>query len=160
MKFNFYNRTTRFLMLVILIPLFTVLTVVFVVSQNNFLWMIAFFFFIMLGVFIYKTFFIKVYIDGKGVQYKSLFQEKYIAKEELLDVLVVHKQRRNQPSYIPFMDWFGKGMYRSGDFVMFRTSEEMPNTHAFVFSAPIDRYYICVQYQKKLEPWVADLLQK
>lgn len=159
-RFTFYNRGTRGVMLFVMIPLFLFLTALFVSTQNSFLLMIAFFFFVLLGVFVYKACFIHLYIDAKGVHYKSLFKEKYIAKKDLMDVLVVHKQRRNEPVYVDFKDFYEKGLHGGSSFMLFRTANELPKTNAFVFSDPIDTYYISVQYRAALESWVLQLLEK
>lgn len=157
-RFSFYNKGTRAIMLFVMIPLFLFLTALFVSTQNSFLSMIAFFFFILLLVFVYKTCFIHVVIDEKGIRYKSLFKEKYIAKKELLDVLIVQKQRRNEPMYVSFKDFYEKGLYGGSSFLVFRTTNELPKSNAFVFSNPIDSFYISVQYRSDLEPWVLRLI--
>lgn len=147
-------------MLFVMIPLFLFLTALFVSTQNSFLSMIAFFFFVMLLVFVYKAYFIHVVIDEKGIRYKSLFKEKYIAKKELLDVLIVQKQRRNEPLYLSFKDFYEKRLYGGSGFLVFRTADEIPKSNAFVFSNPIDSFYISVQYRSNLEPWVLKLISE
>ena len=119
-------------MLFVLTPLFLFITALFVSTQNSFLSMIAFFFFILLLVFVYKTCFIHVFVDAKGIRYKSLFKEKYIAKGELKDVLVVRKQRRNEPLFIDFNDFYEKGLYGGNSFLIFRTASELQIGRAHV----------------------------
>lgn len=157
-RFTYYNRLTRSMMLFVLIPMFLILTALFVSTQNSFLLMIAFFFFVLLGVFVYKACFMHVIIDSKGVKYQSLFKQKFIAKEDLLDVLVVQRQRRNEPLYRNFKDFYDSSSNPAGSFVIFRLANEFPKSNAFVFSDPIDSYYITIQYRRELDPIIFDLL--
>lgn len=159
-KISFYNRNTRFLMLFVLVPIFAFLTILFVSSQNTFLYLIASFFVLVIGILIYKTCLVTLEFSEKGVYYKSLFKERWFLKDDLVDVLVMSKQRRSQPVFIDFIKWHALDIQGGNDFLILRTEAKLPQQTSFVFSEPLGVYYCTVQYREDLEKWMLYYLNK
>lgn len=157
---SFYNRGTRILMLFVLVPIFIFITILFVSSQNTFLYLIASFFVLVVGILIYKTCFITLQFSEKGVYYKSLFKERWFLKEDIIDVLVMSKQRRSSPVFIDFKKWYALDIQGGNDFLILRTEEKLPQQTSFIFSDPIDGYYCTIQYRESLEKWILYYLNK
>ncbi|MGG5505747.1 MULTISPECIES: hypothetical protein [unclassified Myroides] len=92
----------------------------------------------------------KVSIDEKGVRYKSLFKEKFLAWTEIKDVLIVVRERRSVPDYYKLEEWLQSGRSGKSYFLLFRSTSEFPANPMFMFSAPIDTDYISVQSRKTI----------
>ena len=112
---------------------------------------VALFCLFLFGVFFYKSNFIHVTISEKGVLYKSGFQERLMAWEEVKDVLIVVRERRNVPDYYKFDEWVEANRLGKNYFLLFRTIDEIPENPMFMFSEPMGKTYISVQYRKQIE---------
>ncbi|MHC5352587.1 hypothetical protein ACYSNX_00065 [Myroides sp. LJL115] len=98
----------------------------------------------------------KVILDQEGIHYKSLFKKQTILWEQLYDVLIVVRQRRNMPDYYNYQEWIQSGNSSNGSFLLFRRNQSFPENPMFMFSLPVTQNYISVQYRDKIN----DLLQK
>lgn len=151
MKFNYYNVSSRILLFLICIGPFLGSALFFLSIGNVLTIILSVVMLFLFVVFLYKSSFMNVTIDEKGVLYKSLFQEKALQWEEIKDVLIVVRERRSIPDYYKLDEWLEAGKLGKSYFILFRTTEGFPENPMFMFSAPVGRDYISVQFRKGVE---------
>ena len=150
MKFNYYNTSSSLLLLLICLGPFLSTGIFFLLVGVGIVKFVALVFFFLFAVFFYKVVFMKVTIDERGVWYKSLFKEKFLAWSEISDVLIVVRERRSIPDYYKLDEWLQSGRLGKSYFLLFRTTSEFPANPMFMFSSPIDEDYISVQSRTEI----------
>ncbi len=150
MKFNYYNTSSRILLLLLCLGPFLSIGIFFLLVASGIVKFVAILLFFLFFVFLYKVCCMKVIIDEKGVSYKSLFKEKFLPWSAIKDVLIVVRERRSIPDYYKLEEWMQAGRSGKSYFLLFRTSTEFPANPMFMFSAPIDEDYISVQSRKEV----------
>ncbi|MHC5200824.1 hypothetical protein [Myroides sp. LJL119] len=96
----------------------------------------------------------KVSIDQYGIHYSSLLKKQTLLWQELHDVLIVVRERRNNPDYYKYEHWFAANRLGKGYFLLFRAGDSFPENPMFMFSAPVSQGYISVQYRKEIQKYV------
>ncbi|MEC4112539.1 PH domain-containing protein [Myroides pelagicus] len=160
MKYNYYNISSRIILLIISIGPFLGAGLYFLIQGVGIAKIMSVFLFFLFLVFFYKSMCMNVTIDEEGITYKSLFKQQTFGWEQVHDVLIVVRQRRSVPDYYKFSDWFGAGYYGKSYFILFRTTPAFPENPMFMFSAPVGPHYISVQYRKGMEDLVDKYLDQ
>ncbi len=151
MTYNYYNNSSRITLLIMCLGPFLSMGIFFIFLGNTLMLCFATVLFFLFFVFLYKTMFIKVTIDEKGILYKSYFKEKFLAWSEVKDVLMVIRERRSMPDFYKFNEWLESGRSGKSNFLLFRSTNEFPANPMFMFSAPFGDNYISIQYRRGIE---------
>ncbi|WP_410878368.1 PH domain-containing protein [Myroides sp. DW712] len=150
MKFNYYTRTSRAILLILCLGPFLSIGIFFLLVATGIVKLVALLLFFLFFVFLYKIGGMKVTLDEKGVYYKSLLKEKFLPWKEIQDILIVVRERRSIPDYYKLEEWMQGGRSCKSYFLLFRSTSEFPANPMFMFSAPIDEDYISLQARKKV----------
>lgn len=150
MKFNYYNRASSAILLVLCLGPFLSIGIFFLLVATGIVKLVALLLFVLFFVFLYKIGGMKVTLDEKGVHYKSLLREKFLPWTDVQDILIVVRQRRSIPDYYKLEEWLQGGQACKSYFLLFRSTSEFPANPMFMFSAPIDEEYISIQARKKV----------
>lgn len=151
MKFSYYNISSKIILLIVCFGPFLGMSIWSMLLGPGFLKIVSVLLFFLFIVFFYKCIFIHVTITEDGVTYKSLLQTKHLAWEDIKDVLIVVRERRSSPDYYRFNEWIDEGRSGKSYFVLFRTTEGFPQDPMFMFSAPIAKDYISLQYRENVK---------
>lgn len=157
--FKYYNKTTRLLVCAGIVPVFLFVTILFWISGNGFLLLMSVFTLLAVGILLYKALAIELRFTREGVMYKSPLKQKYIEKSAIHSVLLILKNRRSEAEYISYPQWRQLDVQGGNAYVMIRTKDKLPPQGSFMFSAPVEDYYIVIQYRKELEHYIECYLE-
>lgn len=150
-RFNYYNLPSRIILMLLAIGPFLGFGIYFLLYGNVLAKILSIVLFFLCGVFVFKSTAMHVSLDDKGIHYKSWFKTNSIAWDELHDILIVVRERRNNADYYKYEQWFADKRLGKGYFLLFRADQSFPENPMFMFSTPVSENYISVQYRGKLQ---------